>query len=108
MEKDVIEIDAGVGALLYRAIRDTERTSRNVTFSGVDSKLDLYMASCNEVKNRDLTSFKADINNAKIILSELKENGNTISEIKEYAKESMGSAVQLAEKQIAEEERYEK
>lgn len=90
MGSNSIVITTSMGIIIYRACVEIEKTHGRLSYDLLEQKLDEYLKICNKKsKEIDCDSIKTDVLDAQNFVKEVKENRDTIYDVKDYAIQSI-------------------
>ena len=97
---DILEIESPVCALIFRAIRDSEKRSKTsiISYSDVQNVLSYYKDAC--VGQKDISSLVVDIDRAKSVLTQFKASDYSIMQVKKITED----AIEPSQKKLIEEQ----
>lgn len=103
MGSNSLVIDNNMGILIYRACVEVEGENGLLTYNLVEKKMNEYVKICNKKsKIQDVGSLKVDLINAQNFITELQANGDSVYDLKDYAKQTLNpSAIKAMEESVA-------
>lgn len=103
MGSNSLVINNSMGILIYRACIEVEGENGFLTYNLVEKKMKEYIKICDKKsKIQDVGSLKADLINAQNFIVELKANGDSVYDLKSYAKQTLNpTAIKTMEDSVA-------